>query len=235
MSNQQLDQLAKLKHQFDSRAAGKIATVLGRLSQQNSTTPNHSFNTTRPFSSLRYHRLPNCSRRRKELRSFSPENRPAAALRVPTCQPSMPRKCQASPAPQSPIHSLTTLCVGSSRHIHRRWASDWVGLKMSTVWPKPGRDSCLLEEDARGGERSYVELAARCQKRSARIAWLVERFRRLPITEEEQSELYNAQKLYVRWLPAYIESNAYRHATARAENFLSSGSIDSAPGRFLQR
>src|SRR4030095_3225075 len=35
------------------------------------------------------------------------------------------------------------------------------------------------------------------------VNWLIEKFNRLPLTDVAKAELYNSQKLYVQWTPAY--------------------------------
>ncbi len=71
--------------------------------------------------------------------------------------------------------------------------------RLAATWP---RFLPLLEEDA------YVEAnvpykrwlqAAKGQSRD--VAWLLSRFESLPLTEKEKAELFDSQKLYVRWAP----------------------------------
>lgn len=79
--------------------------------------------------------------------------------------------------------------------------------RLAETWP---RFIPLLEEDG------FVEAnvpyqvwlrsatATSGEHRSARdLAWLIQRFESLPKPEKEKAELYNSQKLYVRWRPAY--------------------------------
>ncbi len=38
------------------------------------------------------------------------------------------------------------------------------------------------------------------------LAWLIERFNKLPKPEKERAELYDSQQLYVRWTPRFNAS-----------------------------
>jgi hypothetical protein len=73
--------------------------------------------------------------------------------------------------------------------------------RLAATWP---RFLPLLEEDA------FVEAnvpytdwlsAARGQRRSSELSWLIERFESLPLSEKEKAELYESLKIYVRWEP----------------------------------
>ena len=76
--------------------------------------------------------------------------------------------------------------------------------RLAETWP---RFMPLLEEDA------FVEanVPYRDWLRNARgnrpeLSWLLNRFRQLPLSETNKAELYNAQKLYVRWRFTYRDS-----------------------------
>lgn len=73
--------------------------------------------------------------------------------------------------------------------------------RLAETWP---RFMPLLEEDA------FVEanVPYRTWLRAAAgpvedLIWLIERFESLPKTDQEKSELFDSQKLYVRWSPPY--------------------------------
>src|SRR4030095_7761895 len=50
--------------------------------------------------------------------------------------------------------------------------------------------------------RSATSTSA-AQRPGKDLAWLIQRFESLPKTDKERAELYDSQKLYVRWTPAY--------------------------------
>ena len=76
--------------------------------------------------------------------------------------------------------------------------------RLAEAWP---RFMPLLEED------SFVEANIpygawlwNARGRTDEVAWLLDRFSTLPISELEKAELYDAQKLYVRWRFNYRDS-----------------------------
>ena len=83
--------------------------------------------------------------------------------------------------------------------------------RLAATWP---RFLPLLEEDA------YVEANVPYQRwlqtakgQSRDLAWLLSRFESLPLNDEEKAELFDSQKLYVRWTP---EDRATRTGMKRA-------------------
>jgi hypothetical protein len=74
--------------------------------------------------------------------------------------------------------------------------------RLAATWP---RFFPLLEEDsAVEANVPYLKWLHEAKGRQARdVPWLVEKFASLPLTEKEKAELYESQKLYVRWTPAY--------------------------------
>jgi hypothetical protein len=102
------------------------------------------------------------------------------------------------------------------RHVALDW--DWFEdeNRLAETWP---RFMLLLEEDA------YVEANVPYQTwlqsakagRASEVAWLIQRFESLPKTEKEKAELYDSQKLYVRWTPTFPWTRTgMRLATAKA-------------------
>ncbi|MCM3872614.1 MAG: hypothetical protein ND895_18185 [Pyrinomonadaceae bacterium] len=63
----------------------------------------------------------------------------------------------------------------------------------------------LLEEDALvEANVPYVEwLRAAAGRGKGQLAWLIQRFESLSVTNKERAELYDSLKLYVRWAPSY--------------------------------
>jgi hypothetical protein len=74
--------------------------------------------------------------------------------------------------------------------------------RLAETWP---RFMPLLEEDA------FVEANVPYQTwlqsakgvRGGEVGWLIQRFETLPKPEKEKAELYDSQKLYVRWTPTF--------------------------------
>jgi hypothetical protein len=73
--------------------------------------------------------------------------------------------------------------------------------RVGEAWP---RFMPLLEEDAQVEAnvpfRKWLD-AARGSR--SELAWLVERFDALPISDKEKAELYNSQQIYVQWTPGF--------------------------------
>jgi hypothetical protein len=74
--------------------------------------------------------------------------------------------------------------------------------RLAATWP---RFLPLLEEDsAVEANVPYLKWLHEAKGGQAHdVPWLLEKFVSLPIEEKEQAELYESQKLYVRWTPAY--------------------------------
>jgi hypothetical protein len=70
--------------------------------------------------------------------------------------------------------------------------------RLAATWP---RFLPLLEEDALvEANVPYLDwLRAARGRKSSDLAWLIARFERLPLSEKEKAELYDALKIYVRW------------------------------------
>jgi len=65
----------------------------------------------------------------------------------------------------------------------------------------------LLEEDAFvEAHIPFREWLRNARGRQTEVRWLIGRFRRLRLTETEQAQLYNSQKLYLEWRYSYRES-----------------------------
>jgi hypothetical protein len=96
------------------------------------------------------------------------------------------------------------LCEKRANQIDFFW--DWFEEenRLADVWP---RFLPLLEED------TFVEANIPFRKwlleargKQSEITWLMDRFRKLNLPDKRRSELYNSQKLYVRWKVNYRDS-----------------------------
>lgn len=76
--------------------------------------------------------------------------------------------------------------------------------RLADTWP---RFMPLLEEDALvEANVPYDKWLAAARGRKSEISWLIERFDQLPLPDAQKAELYNAQKLYVRWTPRFAST-----------------------------
>jgi hypothetical protein len=85
--------------------------------------------------------------------------------------------------------------------------------RLATTWP---RFIPLLAEDApveaNVPYREWLRVARGSQHE---LAWLIDRFDELPVSDEEKAELYDSQKLYVQWTPIYRATRTGLRASAR--------------------
>lgn len=96
-------------------------------------------------------------------------------------------------------------------------AWDWLEdeNRLAETWP---RFMPLLEEDAfveaNVPYQAWLQSATGASAKD--VAWLIQRFESLARTEKEKAELYDSQKLYVRWTPTYrLTRTGMRLATSR--------------------
>jgi hypothetical protein len=204
-----LDQLERSAHRFGARQRESVEQVLSSLSRLR-------FND--PETLVRYHELllflrayPHNSRivklAEKELASFP---RRVEALRA--------SEVDLSPIETPEISGIAGTSVTDAfsypivrwlvRHQQGRVALDWDWFedenRLAETWP---RFMPLLEEDAAvEANVPYREWLSAAVGRKKELSWLIRRFELLPKSEKEKSELYDSQKLYVRWSPAYQSS-----------------------------
>ena len=84
-------------------------------------------------------------------------------------------------------------------------ATDWEWFedenRLAETWP---RFMPLLEEDASiEANVPYREWLAAARKGHSELAWLIENFDKLAKPDKERAELYDSQKIYVRWTPRF--------------------------------
>jgi hypothetical protein len=86
--------------------------------------------------------------------------------------------------------------------------------RLAETWP---RFMPLLEEDANvEANVPYRKWLAAARGRESELAWLVERFDKLPLPEKQKAELYDSQQLYVTWTPRYRSTRTGMRITARS-------------------
>jgi hypothetical protein len=85
--------------------------------------------------------------------------------------------------------------------------------RLAETWP---RFMPLLEEDAFvEANVPYIKWLSAARDGKREIAWLIEQFARLPLTDRGKAELYDSQKLYVRWKPSYRATRTGMRLPAR--------------------
>ncbi len=100
--------------------------------------------------------------------------------------------------------------------------------RLATTWP---RFIPLLAEDAFvEANVPYREWLRVARGRQSELAWLIDRFDELPLSDDAKAEIYDSQKLYVHWTPSYRATRTGLRAPAR-KSVLPQWSIDSASRR----
>ncbi len=85
--------------------------------------------------------------------------------------------------------------------------------RLAETWP---RFMPLLEEDAYvEANVPYAEWLRSAKGSEKDVAWLVRRFESLRLSQKEKAELFNSQKLYVQWTPAFRSTRTGMRLPAR--------------------
>ena len=213
-----LDQLDDLKNQFAPNVARRIERLLNQLARKDFADTD---------SLVRYHELllflraypHNASIVRlteKELRGFA---RRVASLRD--------REIDVAPLEDPEVSGIAGTSVNDTFgfYIVRRLLQtrpsqvslDWEWFedenRLAETWP---RFIPLLEEDATvEANVPYREWLRAARGNRPELAWLIERFNELPRDEKERAELYDSQKLYVRWKPGFNSTRTGMRLTRR--------------------
>jgi len=201
-----LDQLDDVKNQFAPNVARRVERLLNQLARVDLTDTD---------SLVRYHEIllflraypHNASLVRlteKELRGFS---RRVAWLRDQDVDISPLEHPEVSGiAGTSVTDTFGFYIVRALLQTHpSQVALDWEWFedenRLAETWP---RFMPLLEEDAMvEANVPYREWLRTARGNRPELAWLIERFNELPRDEKERAELFDSQKLYVRWKPGY--------------------------------
>jgi hypothetical protein len=201
-----LKQLEQLKRNFGPREAKKIEAALKRLSNVKLRDADLLIRLHETLLFLRaYPQTPAIARAAEtQLQTF--------AKRVSFLRN---KDADLSPLDNPEVSGIAGTAVTDTFTYHIvKWllrrhpsqlAFDWEWFeeenRLAETWP---RFMPLLEEDA------FVEanvpyrewLRAACGRRSE-VQWLVGRFSDLTLSAEQKAELYDSQKLYVRWTPGF--------------------------------
>ncbi|HKO98761.1 MAG TPA: hypothetical protein VJU86_17310 [Pyrinomonadaceae bacterium] len=207
--NSILDQLDELKGRFDARSSRVVEKTIARLSR---------LKVSDADTLIRYHELllfvraypQNASIVRiveTELTSFSER---VSALRDEDADLTAMESPEVSGIAGTSVVDTFTYPIVSwlVKHQPGRVALDWDWFedeyRLAASWP---RFMPLLEEDASvEANVPYSEWLGAAAGGNKELSWLIKRFESLPRTEKEKAELYEAQKLYVRWTPTYRAS-----------------------------
>jgi hypothetical protein len=213
-----LDQLDDVKNQFAPNVAHRIERVLIQLSRKDFTDTD---------SLVRYHEILLFLRAyphnaaivrvtERELRGFSTR---VASLReqeidvAPLQDPEVSGIAGTSVIDTFGFYIVRRLLQQHPSQVafHWEWFED--ENRLAETWP---RFMPLLEEDGTvEANVPYREWLRAARGRSPELAWLIERFNELPRNEKERAELYDSQKLYVRWKPGFNSTRTGMRSSRR--------------------
>lgn len=204
-----LNELDTLKNQFSKAQSRKLSALLTGLSKMKITDAESLIRTHEILLFIRAH-PPNASILRiveSQLRSFVERVIDLETLGVDLAElihPEISGIAGTSVIDTFSYRITSWLCETRANQIDFFW--DWFEdeNRLGDVWP---RFMPLLEED------TFVEANIPFRKwlREARgkqseIKWLMDQFRKLNLPDTKKSELFNSQKLYVRWKFNYRDS-----------------------------
>ena len=201
-----INQLDELKTQFAPAASRRILRLLATLSRKNLTDTDSIFRFHEILLFLRAYPQNAAIVRavEKELRHFS--SRVAILLE---------QAIDLSPLEHPEVSGIAGISVVDTfsfyivRWLLRRHPSevtiDWDWFedenRLAQTWP---RFMPLLEEDTFvEANIPYREWLAAARNGRTELRWLVEHLDQLPRPEKERAELYDSQKIYVRWTPRF--------------------------------
>ena len=204
-----LNELDTLKNQFSKAQSRKLSALLTGLSKLKITDAESLIRAHEILLFIRAH-PPNASILRtveSQLRSFVERVIDLETLGVDLAElihPEISGIAGTSVIDTFSYRITSWLCETRANQIDFFW--DWFEdeNRLGDVWP---RFMPLLEED------TFVEANIPFRKwlREARgkqseITWLMDQFRKLNLPDTKKSELFNSQKLYVRWKFNYRDS-----------------------------
>jgi hypothetical protein len=199
---QSLDQLDQLKTQFGKSPARKVAVLLRRLVRVNIDDPHSLIRLHELLLFVRAHPHNRAIVRQSEamLRAFRSRVSRLQAAEIDLSAMEHPEV--SGIAGMSVIDTFTYPIVNwlnqhSPKQIDFYW--DWFENenRLAETWP---RFMPLLEEDTFvEANVPYREWLSKARSQRSEVSWLLERFSKLNISEEQKVELYNSQQLYIRW------------------------------------
>jgi hypothetical protein len=213
------DQLDELKTHFGPTAARRVLRLLQTLSRR-------GFNDT--DSLLRFHEIllflsaypHNSAIRRaaeKELRNFSKRVSALKSKEIDLTPLLHPEISGVAGTPVTDTFSFFIVRWLVHRHaseVEIEW--DWFEdeNRLAQTWP---RFIPLLEEDTLvEANIPYREWLTAARAGRSELRWLIERFDQLSKPEAERAELYDSQRIYVRWTPPFDATRTGMRSVRRA-------------------
>lgn len=203
-----LNQLDKLKLEFDQRSGQRLASVIKRLRRQRLTEADEFLHLHETLLFLRAYPQSRSilNETEKLLREFPKllEEASEAVDLTSLDHPETSGIAGRTVIDTFSYHIVRWLAGRFRRHVEFYW--DWFESenRLAQTWP---RFMPHLEEDAfveaNVPYRRWLQMA---RNGKAELSWLIERFESLPIADLDKAELYDSQQLYVQWAPPYRAS-----------------------------
>jgi hypothetical protein len=201
-----VEQLSLLKSDFSVAAARSVRTLLGQLRQLTITDPATLVLYHETLLFLRAYPLdgPTVRAVDAQLRTF---DRRIKFLREhdadlsPIMHPEISGIFGDSVSDTFSFDIVRWLVRNYPKQIQVDW--DWFEdeNRLADAWP---RFMPLLEEDSFvEANIPYREWLRQARNGTSEVEWLVSHFNKLPLTDKEKAEIFNAQQLYVRWTPGH--------------------------------
>jgi hypothetical protein len=205
--NRLLDQLDKLKRQFDGRRAHGVERALSRLAREKFSDAGSliRFHEILLFIRAYPHTAETLHQVERSLASFGDRVKLLRRMEADVSPLDNPEVSGIAGTSVTDTFTYNIVRWLGNRHpsqvkLDWEWFED--ENRLAATWP---RFIPLLEEDAFvEANVPYIEwLNAANGRNKNDLAWLMERFGSLSLPDKEKSELYDSLKLYVRWTPSY--------------------------------
>jgi hypothetical protein len=222
-----LDQLDELKNQFAPASARRLERLIRQLSRRRLNDTDSLFHYHEILLFLRAYPQSAALVRATEnqLRDFA--NR-ISRLREqeidlsPLQHPEVSGIHGTSVVDTFSFHIVRWLLQQHSARVEFDWEWFEDENRLAETWP---RFFPLLQEDAFvEANVPYREWLAAARDGRTELKWLFDRFNNLPRAETERAELYDSQKLYVRWTPSFAATRTGMRL-ARKQLFYHSGPL----------
>lgn len=204
-----LNQLDILKTEFGPKEAKRVEALLERLSRKTFRDPEEllRFHELLLFVRAYPHNAAVARQAEAQLRSFP---QIISRLREHDVDLTMLEGPEVSGiAGMSVTDTFSYYIVRSlAQRYPSQVALDWEWFedenRLAETWP---RFIPFLEEDASiEANVPYQEWLTAARGGRSELLWLLERFDQLPKPEKEKAELYDSQRLYVRWTPRFLST-----------------------------
>ena len=201
-----LDQLDEVKTQFAPAAARRLERLLARLSRKRLNDTDSLFRLHEILLFLRAYPQ-NASIVRateKQLRDFSDRvvflHEQGIDL-SPLQHPEVSGLAGTSVTDTFSFYIVRWLMQRHSKEVAIDWEWFEDENRLAETWP---RFIPLLEEDAFvEANVPYRDWLSAARNGQPELRWLIDRFNKLARPEKERAELYDSQKLFVRWTPGF--------------------------------